>query len=80
VKYGLFIDHTRRQATLHVADCELFRRRGVDTDNLDQFWSAAHFESEDAARSAVIDRLTTVDGIGYDFHTHSCTDAASAAA
>jgi hypothetical protein len=79
MKDRLFIDHARRRATLHAEDCGLFKSRGDERNNLDEFWSAVHFDSEVAARSAVLDRLRTADGVSYEFQKHTCTGAVSAA-
>jgi hypothetical protein len=79
MKYRLFIDHARRRATLHAEDCGLFDSRPKKTDNLDEFWSAAQFDSEAAAMLAVRDRLKTADGVSHEFQGHTCTGARSAA-
>jgi hypothetical protein len=77
MKYRLFIDHVRRRATLHAEDCALFDGRPKKTDSQDEFWSAAHFGSEAAASSTVLDRLKTADGVSYEFERHMCNDAVS---
>ena len=79
MKYRLFIDHAKRRPTLHAEDCGRFESRPKKTDNLDEFWSAAHFDSEAAAISTVLDRLKTADGVSYEFQRHTCTGARSAA-
>jgi hypothetical protein len=78
MKYRLFIDHARRRATLHAEDCGLSDSRRKKTDNEDEFWSAAHFDSEAAAMAAVLDRLKTADRVSYEFQRHTCTGAVSA--
>jgi len=65
MKYRLSIDHARRHAELRDEDCGLFESRPRKTDKVDEFWSAAHFDSEAVVRSAVLDRLKTADGGSY---------------
>ena len=55
MKFRLLMDHARRRATLHAEECGPFKSRGDERHNLDEFWSAAHFDSEAVARSAVLD-------------------------